>query len=106
MTEEQKKKRKFRESKKWKLKRLKEKARADNKDEITQKPLRRGWQLHHVDLNEKNYEDMNKPFVCCNNLTHKFIHWLWLYYRTDETVIDRIKAVMEEMKEVNKNYIG
>lgn len=106
MTEVQKKKRKFRESKKWKLKKLSEKTRADNKDEITLRPLRRGWQLHHMNLNEKDYEDMKQPFLCCNILTHKFIHWLYVYYRTDEEIIDRIKKALEKMKEENKNYIG
>lgn len=106
MTDLQKRKTKFRASKKWKLKKLKEKTRAENKDEITLKPLRKGWSLHHLDLNENHYEDLSKPFLCCNNLTHKLIHWLYVYYKNDETIIDRIKKAMEDMKEVNKNYIG
>ena len=56
MTEAQKKKRKFRTRKNWKLKKLSEKKRAENKDEITLKPLRKGWQLHHMSLDETQYE--------------------------------------------------
>ena len=35
-------------------------------------------------------------------LTHKFIHWLYVYYVKDPAIIDRIKAEMERMKEINK----
>lgn len=101
MNDIQKLKRNFRQTKAWKEKKAAEKKRAGNKDEITGKPLRKGWQMHHQDLNKENYTDLSKPFLCCNNLTHKFIHWLWTYYRTDVTIIDRLKAEMEVMAQIN-----
>lgn len=101
MTESQKKKRKIRSGKKWQLKKLSEKKRADNKDEVTLKPLRAGWQLHHMNLDENKYEDMTKSFLCLNNLTHKMIHWLYTYYRTDKQIIDRLKKAMEIMEREN-----
>lgn len=101
MIEAQKKKRKIRSSKKWKIKKLSEKKRAENKDEITLKPLRKGWQLHHMNLDESFYENLSKPFMCVNNLTHKMIHWLYTYYKTDKQIIERLKKTMEIMEREN-----
>ena len=98
MTETQKKKRKFRTSSVWKNKKKKEKARAKNLDEITLKPLRKGWSLHHNCIDEKEYENMTRSFLCCNNLTHKFIHWLYAYYKTDKQIVCRIKKELEQME--------
>ena len=78
------------------------KKKSDNKDIITLKPLRKGFQVHHQDLDETKYNVLNPDhFICCNNLTHKFIHWLYVYYIKDPAIIDRIKAEMERMKEIN-----
>lgn len=103
MNELQKAKRKFRQSKEWKSFRNFMKKKSDNKDAITLKPLRKGFQVHHQDLDETNYNVLNPDnFICCNNLTHKFIHWLYVYYIKDPAIIDRIKAEMELMAEINK----
>ena len=102
MTDLQKRKRNFRASKKWKLKKVSEKKRAENKDEITQKPLRKRWQLHHNNLDKSKYEDMRQSFLCCNNWTHKFIHWLYVYYTKDPAILDRIRDEMELMKKLNE----
>jgi len=76
--------------------------RAEGKDEITLKPLRKGWQLHHNCLDENQYENMDNSFLCCNRKTHDFVHWLFIYYKNDVTIIDRIKKEMEEMKGANE----
>ena len=102
MTETQKNKRNFRTSSVWKNKKKKEKARAKNLDEITLKPLRKGWSLHHNCLDEKEYENMTKSFLCCNNLTHKIIHWLYTYYKTDKQILCRIKKELEQMEKENE----
>ena len=102
MNEAQKKKRKFRQSKEWKSFRNLMKKKSDNKDVITLKPLRKGFQVHHQDLDETKYNVLNPDnFICCNNLTHKFIHWLYTYYIKDPAIIDRIKAEMIKMAEIN-----
>lgn len=98
MTDTQKMKRNFRGRKAWKLKKLHEKKRAEGKDEITLKPLRKGWQLHHEDLREEDYTVLNGNFICLNNLTHKVVHWLWTYWKTDKGIIDRLKREMEKME--------
>jgi hypothetical protein len=45
---------------------------------------------------------LNDNFLCCNNLTHKMIHWLWTDYKTDPQIVDRLRAEMEKMAEINK----
>ena len=103
MNEIQKLKRKFRQSKVWKSFRNFMKKKSDNKDAITLKPLRKGFQVHHQDLDETKYNVLNPDnFICVNNLTHKFIHWLYVYYVKDPAIIDRLKAEMELMAEINK----
>lgn len=102
MTEAQAQKIRFRQTKEWKAKKESEKLRAGGKDEITQKPLRKGWQLHHNCLDESQYQNLQNSFLCCNNMTHKFIHWLFVYYKKDRSILDRIKQELEEMVRSNE----
>ena len=103
MNEAQKSKRKFRQSKEWKTFRNFMKKLSGNKDLITNKPLRKGFQVHHMDLREENYSILFPDnFICCNNLTHKVIHFLYTYYKTDPQIIDRLREVLEKMKEINQ----
>ena len=103
MNEAQKSKRKFRQSKEWKTFRNFMKKLSGNKDLITNKPLRKGFQVHHMDLREENYSILLPDnFICCNNLTHKVIHFLYTYYKTDPQIIDRLREVLEKMKEINQ----
>ena len=79
MTTEQKQKNKFRQSAKWKRFRayMKKKYKVDA---ITGKPLRPGWQLHHMREDWSTYKDLDeKYFLCLNQLTHKALHWLERY---------------------------
>ena len=103
MNDKQKSKRKFRQSKEWKTFRNFMKKLSGNKDLITNKPLRKGYQVHHYNLDENKYTELLiDNFLCCNNLTHKVIHWLWTYYQKDPQIIDRLKCAMEKMKEINQ----
>ena len=102
MNDKQKSKRNFRQSKAWKEFKKKKYLECGKIDAITRKKLYKTWQLHHEDLNEENYQKLNNNFLCCNNLTHKVIHWLYNYYKTDEAIIDRLKAEMDRMKAINQ----
>lgn len=102
MNEIQKIKRNFRNTKAFKDHKAKKKKECGGIDKITNHKLRKGWSLHHEDLRDVNYKILNDNFLPCNNLTHKFIHWLWRYYIVDEKIIDRIKEEMERMKLINK----
>ena len=77
------------------------------KDLITLKPLRKGYQIHHRNLDEKQYQNLREDwFLPCNNLTHKVIHWLYTYFQKDEEISDRLKAEMLKMKEINGGRNG
>ena len=98
----QKDKTKFRQSAKWKkFRNYLRKSR--NVDCVTLKPLRAGWNLHHLDLNEKNYTDIldETHFACLNKKTHDTVHFLYVYYVKDETILIRLKEILDKMKELN-----
>lgn len=94
----QKDKTKFRATVKWKKFRLKIASVNNKLDYITKKKLIKGYTLHHLDLNEENYQNLiDENFIPLNKNTHKFIHWLYLYYKNDKLIIERINDVMEKM---------
>lgn len=102
MNETQKAKKKFRQTREWKEFRKLMFSKSGKIDCITGKPLRKGWQLHHLNLDETQYADLNENnFICLNNLTHKFIHWCYGYFVKEPQIIDRIKAELEKMAEIN-----
>jgi hypothetical protein len=102
MNETQKAKKKFRQTAEWKNFRKLMFSKSGKVDRITLKPLRKGWQLHHLLLDETRYAELDENnFVCLNNLTHKFIHWCYGYYQKDPAIIDRIRVELEKMKEIN-----
>lgn len=97
MTQEE--KVKFRRSAPWSRLRQKLRLRFHKKDFITGKDLTRTWNLHHLDMNDKNYTDLSNEskFIPLNKDTHKFIHWLFRLYRHDKSVLTRIKVVLDQM---------
>lgn len=97
MTDEE--KRQFRRSKPWSNFRQRMRLRFDKKDYITGEDLLRDWNLHHLDMNDKHYTDLSKPdkFLPLNRETHKFVHWLFRFYRHDRDVLRRLKFVMDMM---------
>ena len=102
MNEKQKAKRNFRSTKVWKEFRKKMFKNCNGVDLITGHKLRKGYQLHHRNLDETQYQNLREDwFICINNQTHDFLHWLFRYYPKDPAIIDRIKAEMERMKEIN-----
>lgn len=70
-------------------------------DFVTKKPLRKGFQVHHCDLNENHYQDLNPlNFVTVNRNSHKIIHEI---YRYDwRMILENLAIVFEKMDELNK----
>ena len=102
MNEIQKAKKKFRQSKEWKEFRKLMFSKSWKIDCITGKPLRKGWQLHHLNLDETQYADLQEEnFICVNRQTHETIHWLFRYFQKDPAVIDRLQNIMQKMAEIN-----
>lgn len=103
MNDNQKLKSKFRNSKTWKQFRHKINVKQNGKDYITGAKLRKYANLHHCDLNVEHYDDISNEehFVYLNNGCHDAVHYLWTYYKKDETVIDRLVEILNRMKEIN-----
>lgn len=94
----QKEKTKFRASAKWKkFRNYCKKTRMV--DEITLRPLRAGWNLHHLDGREINYCDIENEerFMCLNKQMHETVHILIRYYRNDPSVMERLENCMKLM---------
>ena len=71
---------KFRKSPEWKNFRKHMADLYDNKDAITGKPLRKGWNLHHLDMSVENYQDLDEDkFIPLNKATHELIHTAFRY---------------------------
>lgn len=103
MNDTQKSKRKFRQSKEWKSFRQVMKKKCGGMDAITGHKLRKGYQVHHRNLDETKYAELEEDnFICCNNLTHKVLHWLYTYYKKDPAIIDRLKNEMEKTVAINQ----
>lgn len=92
----------FRNSKKWKNFR-EELYRESPRDYITHKKLRKGYNVHHLDLNPEHYQDVEDhgKFINVNHNTHSWIHELYVYYHKDRAVLDRLKEVLDKMCDIN-----
>ena len=104
MNRSQKKKAEFRKSLKWK--RFKKSMKRERKvDYITNYPLRAGWNLHHLDLNEKHYTDTSnrQHFMPLNRKTHDLLHFFYNYYKNDRSILIRLQYVLDAMIEINDN---
>lgn len=101
----QKAKQKFRASKKWKDFRDK-KRKEQVTDPVTGAKLTRMANLHHMNLDESQYEDISNEdnFVFLNQATHKVVHYFFLKSKPTEwrKRIEEITKILERMEELNK----
>lgn len=94
---------KFRQSKEWKEFRKRIFDKQDGKDIITGKKLYKGFNCHHLDMSAENYDQLiEENFIAVNKTTHETIHTLFRYYQKDPAILDRLKTVLDIMKELNK----
>lgn len=94
---------KFRQSKAWKDWRKKIYHKDKGFDYITGKKLWAGYNCHHLNLDENQYKDLSDEnmFLSLNKNTHQFLHWIYVYYRTDPLIIKRLLEILNKMKEIN-----
>ena len=97
--ESQKSKTKFRKSAKWLKFRAFKKKEQEGRDAITGGPLRAGFQVHHMNQNEDDYEDLSNPenFLALNRYTHKLLHYFLTYYKKDRQILERLRTVLDKM---------
>lgn len=97
---DQKAKTKFRASKKWKE--FRDRIRHEQqKDPVTGAKLTRMANLHHLDLNADNYEDLSDDshFVFLNQATHKTIHFF--AHKDWRHRLEVMTKLLERMAEIN-----
>ena len=105
LNEIQKAKKKFRQSAKWLKFRKYSQKKFEKKDAITGYPLRKGWNLHHLLLDETKYEDITNEdnFVPLNKQTHEVLHICYRYQSKDSGFLDRLEYFVNKMIEINKD---
>ena len=97
------KKAKLRATKEWKAFRLKIAEKQNKKDFITGKPLRKGYNCHHLDMSAVNYDKLDEEnFIALNKQTHEALHFLFRYYQKDPNILDKFREVLDKMVELNK----
>lgn len=98
-------KEKFRKSKEWKEFRARMAVLFNHRDYITGKRLIKGFNVHHLKTEQdaENYQDISDEsnFIPLNSYCHKMLHYLFLHYRKDKTVIDRLVEVLDKMMELS-----
>lgn len=91
---------KFRRSPEWKNFRKHMAELYDNKDAITGKSLRKGWNLHHLDMSIENYKDLDEnKYIPLSRATHELIHTAFRY----SYAIDKLVYYVQKMEEINKD---
>lgn len=99
-TTESKQKSKFRQSAKWKKFRSMMK-KSCKVDFVTQKPLLKGFQVHHADMRIENYTDLTpENFFTLNKTSHEIVHFLFRY-EDWRGCLKRIKIILEKMEQLN-----
>ena len=94
-------KKEFRKSKEWLDFRKVISEAFNNKDFITGKKLSKGFNVHHLHMDQdiEGYCDLSKvdEFMPLNRYTHKLLHYLFTYYKKDPSVLERLKEVLNKM---------
>lgn len=96
-------KKEFRQTKEWKA--FREQMKERKVDALTLQKLRKGWNLHHLDLNALHYGDLSEhKFECLNNKSHDLVHFLYNYYKKDREVLTRLECILEKMVLLNGDW--
>lgn len=74
------------------------------KDALTGSKLSKRFNLHHKCMLPEKYDDLSdrNAFIPLNSKSHDCIHFLYSYYIKDPTVLDRLKEILDDMKERNE----
>ena len=99
LNEIQKAKKKFRQSARWLKFRKYIQKKFGNKDAITGYPLRKGYNLHHLCLDETKYEDITVEdnFIPLNKQIHDVLHIFYKYQSKDSGFLDILKYFVDKM---------
>ncbi len=92
---------KFRTTKEWKEFREYMKEKYDGKDAITGEKLRKGWNLHHMDLDSSHYTNLDENmFIPLNMGTHDKLHKMYVFSANQER-LEKLFEYIEKMRKIN-----
>lgn len=113
----QKDKARIRKSPEWSQLKIDVAEKFNHKDPITGETLRKGWNLHHLDMSDEHYDDLsiedpfgNPRFIPLNRSTHDYIHALFRSMtrkkapRDMEKYFSEMLKYLSLMKLMNKGY--
>ncbi len=90
-------KRKVRASAEWAELRELVYERQNGVDSITLKPLTKGWALHHLDLREEHYDNLDPArFLAVSHTHHEILHWGYNIYKRTKS-LDFLDILKEEI---------
>lgn len=97
---------KFRKTKQWLDFRKQMAALYGNKDAITGDKLRKGWNLHHMDQCEDNYQVLNPDhFLPLNKGTHELLHRMYTFIvKAKNDRYDKLIAAIDIMRNLNESH--
>lgn len=74
-----------------------------NKDAITGDKLRKGWNLHHMDLDKQNYDKLiPEHFIPLNKGTHELLHRLYTFIvKAKNDRFDNLLSMIYSMRTLN-----
>ena len=102
-------KEKFRKSKEWKEFRGRMAKLFNHRDYITGRKLVKGFNVHHMrtEQDAENYQDISheEEFIPLNSYCHKMLHYLFVFYQKDQTIIDRLKEILDKMCDLAPKHI-
>ena len=102
-------KEKFRKSKEWKDFRSHMAILFNHRDYITGRKLIKGFNVHHLKTEQEaeTYCDISNEsdFIPLNSYCHKMLHYLFIFYKKDPTIMDRLKEILDKMCELAPNYV-
>ena len=80
----------------------------NHRDYITGRRLVKGFNVHHLktDQDSETYCDISndQEFIPLNSYCHKMLHYLFIYYQKDPTVMNRLKEILDKMCQLAPNY--
>lgn len=102
MTDNARLKKNFRATKPWKE--FRQQIRQERKfDELTGSRLTKGYELHHLDLNEEHYKDLEPDhFSALNPKSHEVLHFCYDQQMKDPDFLLRLSELIKKMAKINK----
>lgn len=71
-------------------------------DPLTLRPLNKNYQLHHCDLDNKNYTNLERShFLALNPQSHDVLHWVYSEQCKDPKFLERLISAVNLMGELN-----